>query len=132
MVEPFGCVVMLHWRLHVYGALVPLPAIPPPHRLPPASPLFYTLLFLLHPSTPIQPLPELLYTVQPSTNGRQSVEVECYHWPMCHYCAPVPFRQLHNSYRRGRRSNTAHTRFFIFRADIVRRYEPRFFFSFFF
>lgn len=37
MVEPFGCVVMLHWRLHVYGGPVPLPATPSG-----PSPLFYS------------------------------------------------------------------------------------------
>lgn len=66
------------------------------------------------PSTPMHPLTGVYHRVQPSTNGRQSVETECYHWPMCHYCAPA-VRQLHNSLAGavGIRATT-HTRFFIF------------------
>lgn len=102
MVEPFGCVVMLHWRLHVYGGPVPLPATPsspsPLFTLPWAM-LYAHLFALLSSPSPLllQCIPWPACTTQPSTNSRQSVETECYHWPMCHYCTPAVW-QLHNSY----------------------------------
>lgn len=123
MVEPFGCVVMLHWRLHVYGAPVPLPVIPTGSLVALLlSPEPCSMCISFHPlisprrsprpSTPMHPLAGV-YTVQPSTNGRQSVETECYHWPMCHYCVAAVW-QLHNSLAGAVDVTTTHTRFFIF------------------
>lgn len=64
MVEPFGCVVMLHWRLHVYGAPVPLAVTPTGPSSLFYSPMSHALcvsLFILSivpslsPSTPMHP-----------------------------------------------------------------------------
>lgn len=129
MVEPFGCVVMLHWRLHVYGSSVPLSATPTgPSSLfySPLSSMFIPSLALILPfSSPLLPyIYWPVYTVRPSTNGRQFVETECYHWPIRHY----RYSPLFGNYiiLTGMASvTTTHTCFFIFHADIVRRYDRR-------
>lgn len=56
MVEPFGCVVMLHWRLHVYGGPVPLSATPSDPSPLFYSPLSHVLCASLRPPAPPPPL----------------------------------------------------------------------------
>lgn len=129
MVEPFGCVVMLHWRLHVYGSSVPLSAIP----TGPSS-LFYSPLSSMFIPSPAlilpfpSPLLPYIYSnryIRPSTNGRQFVEMRNVIIGSCVIIVLPAVWQLHNSYQHGQRYTTTNTCFFIFHADIVRRYDRR-------
>jgi len=115
MVEPFGCVVMLHWRLHVYGGPVPLPTTPSGPSSLFYSPLSHALCASLHPP----------------------LWFRCIPWPVSYPfdnplkrnviigpCVIIVFPPFGN-YIILTAVNVTTTCFFIFYAAIVRQYDRR-------
>lgn len=112
MVEPFGCVVMLHWRLHVYGASVPLSATPRRSFTLPWAMLY------VHPSSPaLSSSPSFLLYPRafidryiPPSHPRtldSPLKRNVIIGPCVIIVLPAVW-QLHNSYRRGQRYNHAY------------------------
>jgi len=130
MVEPFGCVVMLHWRLHVYGASVPLSATPTGPSSLFYSPLSHALCSSLR---PLSSSSSLFYShaftltgiYHPPIHERSTVR-----WNGMLSLAHVSlsYSPLFGNYiilTSVASVTTTHTCFFIFHPDIVRRYDRR-------
>lgn len=116
MVEPFGCVVMLHWRLHVYGASVPLSATPTdPSSLfysPLSHALCSSLLARSHPPLPFSftLMHSLTGMYRPASHPRtvdSSLKRNVIIGPCVIIVLPAVW-QLHNSYQRGQCYNYAY------------------------
>lgn len=127
MVEPFGCVVMLHWRLHVYGASVPLSATPRrSFTLPWAVLYVHPFARSSHPPLPSSiPMHSLAGIYHPAIHERSTVR-----WNGMLSLAHVSlsYSPLFGNYiilTSVASVTTTHTCFFIFHPDIVRRYDRR-------
>lgn len=126
MVEPFGCVVMLHWRLHVYGGLRSAFSHPRRSFTLPWAMLYVHPFARSHPPLPSSiPMHSLTGIYHPAIHERSTVR-----WNGMLSLAHVSlsYSPLFGNYiilTSVASVTTTHTCFFIFHPDIVRRYDRR-------
>lgn len=127
MVEPFGCVVMLHWRLHVYGASVPLSATPTGPSSLFYSPLSHALCSSLRALSSSSLFSHAFTDRYIPPSHPRTVDSPLKRNVIIGPCVIIVLPavwQLHNSYQRGQRYNYAYM-FLYIPPDIVRRYDRR-------